>query len=391
MHAFVNFLRRYAILTRLIVGFACALSPLVVGFTLTQQRLGAVADTLRRGGVTDLAALAAQVDGAGALLWAALGVCSAIGVLLILAITGSVVKPIGELESATAAIAQGRLDWTPREDHGDEVGRMTRSLVRMRDALARVVGEIRLGTDSVRIASDELARGSTDLSTRTEHSAAHLQQTASTMAQIQTMAQQSASAAGRVATLTDETARIATAGEAAIDRSMATMSGLTASSRKMGDIVGVIDAIAFQTNILALNAAVEAARAGEQGRGFSVVASEVRALATRSAASAREIKDLIHTAIAEAEAGAQSVGAIRDSVGAMVGTMRDITGHIAAIHQATADQVQGIGEVTQSVAQLDTATQQNAALVEQSSAAASELQRQAAQLSQAVSVFRVAA
>ena len=172
---------------------------------------------------------------------------------------------------------------------------------------------------------------------------------------------------------------------------MATMSGLTASSRKMGDIVGVIDAIAFQTNILALNAAVEAARAGEQGRGFSVVASEVRALATRSAASAREIKDLIHTAIAEAEAGAQSVGAIRDSVGAMVGTMRDITGHIAAIHQATADQVQGIGEVTQSVAQLDTATQQNAALVEQSSAAASELQRQAAQLSQAVSVFRVAA
>jgi methyl-accepting chemotaxis protein len=259
----------------------------------------------------------------------------------------------------------------------------------MQTSLAKVVTEILQSAEGVSVASQELARGNADLSQRTENSASNLQQTASAMEQIYAMAQNSAGAAKRVTDLTTQATSRAAEGRSAIATSMGTMSALRESSRKMADIIGVIDAIAFQTNILALNAAVEAARAGEQGRGFNVVATEVRALATRSAASARQIKELIQTAVTEAEAGARSVEAIDQTMNSVVSSVNNVTEHVSNISHATAEQCQGISSVTQSVAEMDSATQQNSALVEEASAAANELQTQSKKLFQTVSVFQL--
>jgi methyl-accepting chemotaxis protein len=261
----------------------------------------------------------------------------------------------------------------------------------MQDHLIGLLGQIRDGSAAVEVASREIAQGNADLSSRTERQASNLQQTAASMEQMTAAVGQSTQSAQQANTLAADAAQVAEQGGAVVGDVVANMDRISASSRRIADIIGVIDGIAFQTNILALNAAVEAARAGEQGRGFAVVASEVRSLAQRSAQAAREIKALIGESVAQVDAGARLVhgaGATMAQVVAQVTQMREVIGEIA---RAAREQSSGLGEVNRAVTDLDQMTQQNAALVEQSAAAADSLRQQAARLAAASSSFRLAA
>jgi aerotaxis receptor len=235
---------------------------------------------------------------------------------------------------------------------------------------------------------DEIAQGNHDLSARTEQAASSVQQTASSMEQMTASVRSNADTSAQANALSGTARQAATAGGQAVSEVVATMGDISASSRRIADIIGVIDGIAFQTNILALNAAVEAARAGEQGRGFAVVAGEVRSLAQRSAEAAREIKSLIGASVERVEAGARTVNDAGRTMQDIVGQVSRVSDLIAAISGATAEQSAGITQVGQAIAHLDQVTQQNAALVEQSTAASESLQQQASRLVEAVSVFR---
>ncbi|MDC6167187.1 MULTISPECIES: methyl-accepting chemotaxis protein [unclassified Roseateles] len=259
----------------------------------------------------------------------------------------------------------------------------------MSQGLSAIVANVRSGTDSMTVASREIAVGNHDLSLRTEKQASSLEQTSSNMQDLTGTVRQSAEAAAQANQLAGSAAAVAQKGGAVVGQVVATMDEINASSKKIADIIGVIDGIAFQTNILALNAAVEAARAGEQGRGFAVVAGEVRSLAQRSAEAAREIKGLIGTSVDKVETGArlvQDAGSTMSEIVASVQRVSDIIGEITA---ASSEQSAGIGQVNQSIAQLDQMTQQNAALVEQAAAAASSLEQQAQALQTAVSTFKL--
>ena len=261
----------------------------------------------------------------------------------------------------------------------------------MAQGLAAIVAHVRGGTDAMTIASREIAAGNQDLSERTERQAGSLEQTASHMQQLTETVRQSADAARQANQLAGSAASVAKKGGALVHQVVSTMEEISASSRKIGDIIGVIDSIAFQTNILALNAAVEAARAGEQGRGFAVVASEVRSLAQRSAEAAREIKALIGTNVTRVGSGAllvRDAGATMDEIVASVQRVSDIIGEVTA---ASTEQSQGIADVNRSIVQLDQMTQQNAALVEQAAAAAGSMESQAGDLQHAVERFRLGA
>jgi methyl-accepting chemotaxis protein len=391
-HPLISFWRHTTILKRLLYGFAVVLSPLVVGFWLSVSRLNAV-EAAMRGHVPAgaLEGMDAQFAGVAVCLWVAFGLTAAIGTFLIVLITLSVIGPMSDLREATTAITSG--DLTVRVDTAfdDEVGDMARALDGMQHALIDMVREISAAARSVTHASTEMAQGNSDLSQRTEASAARLQETASAIEQIQSVAQQTMHSAQRLAGMTEQTTQtVASTGESIL-RGANMMEALTTHTRKMSDIIGVIDGIAFQTNILALNAAVEAARAGEQGRGFSVVASEVRSLASRSAASAREIKSLITTTIEDTEAGASTVREAGQAIGAVVESVRQVTLQMSEITAASSEQCTGIASVTTSVSELDSVTQRNAALVEEAAAAAGELRRQAEHLHSAVSRFQVPA
>jgi methyl-accepting chemotaxis protein len=255
--------------------------------------------------------------------------------------------------------------------------------------IEQTMGEVRASAESIRTASGEIASGNVDLSQRTEQAASSLQQTASSMEQLAGNVRQSAEAAGQANQLAGAAAQIARRGGEVVSQVVATMEDINGSSRKIGDIIGVIDGIAFQTNILALNAAVEAARAGEQGRGFAVVASEVRSLAQRSAAAAREIKALIGASVEKVESGTRLVADAGSTMTEIVASVQRVTDVLGAISAGSAEQSEGIGRVNGAVTQLDQMTQQNAALVEQSAAAAGSLNEQATKLTQAVSVFRL--
>ena len=270
-----------------------------------------------------------------------------------------------------------------------EPGSVLASLGAMQASLASVVGQVRQASNAVTVGSEEIAGGNIGLLQRTEEQASNLQHAASSMEQMTASVKNNADSARQatqVATLASEAAH---KGGAVVAQVVSTMQEITASSHKMSDIIGVIDSIAFQTNILALNAAVEAARAGEQGRGFAVVAGEVRALAQRSADAAKEIKGLIDGSVAKVEQGARLVGDAGATMTDIVQQAQRVAGLIAEISTATAEQTDGIAQVGEAVAHLDRSTQQNAALVEQSAAAAQTLKQQAAQLAQAVSVFRL--
>ena len=311
--------------------------------------------------------------------------------LLARSIVRTILQATDDARRMAERIAAGDLSPEPLRAGEDELGRMVQAMEAMRLSLTEVVGTVRENAVSVAAASAQIAQGNIDLSSRTEQQAAALQQTAATMDQLGSTVSHNADHAREADGLAREASRLASRGGEMVSQVVGTMGGISEASRKIGDIIGVIDSIAFQTNILALNAAVEAARAGEQGRGFAVVATEVRNLAQRSAEAAREIKALISTSVERVEQGVSLVDQTGRSVGEVVASIRRVSDIVAQISAASAEQSTGVAQVGQAVTQMDRATQQNAALVEQSAAAAGTLKSQAEQLVDAVARFRVAA
>ena len=302
----------------------------------------------------------------------------------------SIKQPLLHANALASRIAQGDLSAHVDESRADEFGDLMRSLGAMNRSLGRMVSEVRGSTDSIATASAEIASGNNDLAQRTEQTSSNLQSTASSMDALTSMVQHSADNARQASTLAASASSVAQRGGAVVTQVVATMQEIDASSKKISDIIGVIDGIAFQTNILALNAAVEAARAGEQGRGFAVVASEVRSLAQRSADAAKEIKGLIGTSVAKVQSGTKLVTDAGTTMDEIVQSVRRVADVVSEITAAASEQSSGIAGVNQSIGNLDQMTQQNAALVEQSAAAAESLREQADRMKQAVAVFKVA-
>jgi len=314
----------------------------------------------------------------------------AIGGLLAWALTGSITQPLRKAEQMALRIADMDLSGAPQAHYaGDETGRLLRALDAMRGALQRALQEVRGVADGISTASTQIASGNHDLSSRTEQAASNLEETAGSMEQLTGTVAQTADSARTARQLASSAAEAAGEGGAVVGQVVATMEEINSSSRRIADIIGTIDGIAFQTNILALNAAVEAARAGEQGRGFAVVASEVRSLARRSAEAAKEIKSLIGASVERVEAGSALVNQAGGSMQELVTRVQRVNDIIGEITMAAGEQSQGIAQVNVAVSQLDQMTQQNAALVEQSSAATESLREQAARLNEVVGVFRL--
>jgi len=307
------------------------------------------------------------------------------------AITRSVTRPLQEAVAAARVIADNDLSHTLDSHRLDELGELLRALGQMQTALRGMVGQVRASTDSISTASTEIATGNQDLSARTEQTASNLQQAASSMEQLTGTVKQSADSARQANQLAASAAEVAARGGDVVAKVVSTMDEINASSKKIADIIGVIDGIAFQTNILALNAAVEAARAGEQGRGFAVVAGEVRSLAQRSAEAAKEIKSLIGASVERVDSGSKLVANAGQTMQEIVGSVQRVTDIIGEITAASTEQSDGIGQVNSSVTQLDQMTQQNAALVEESAAAAESLKEQAVKLAQLVGMFKLQA
>jgi len=304
-------------------------------------------------------------------------------------VSRSISRPLAESVRVAQAIAQGDLTQRIRCGRKDEIGLLMTAMAGMNERLRALVGEVRSGVQSVSVASSEIASGSLDLSTRTEHAASSLQEASSSMEQLTGTVAQTADTAKHAWELAASAIDAANRGGTAFAQVMENMSRITESSRRIADITATIDGIAFQTNILALNAAVEAARAGEQGRGFAVVASEVRALAQRSASAAREIKSLIGGSVETIAAGSELVSHAGDVMSEVVVSVRRVGDLIGEIAMATSEQRGGISDINQAVNRLDQMTQQNAALVEESAAAAGSLKDQAARLGEVVGTFQV--
>ena len=327
-------------------------------------------------------------------LWLCLAivlVVVALGMVLANLLVRSITRPLARAVGLADAIAAGDLTQDVHDDRRDELGHLLRSLSAMGARLRGVVGEVRSGVESVSAAASQIATGNQDLSARTEQTAANLEQTAASMEELTSTVTQSADTARQANQLAANAAQVAEQGGQVMGQVVTSMQQITDSSRKIADIIGVIDGIAFQTNILALNAAVEAARAGEQGRGFAVVAGEVRSLAQRSAEAAKEIKQLITTSVDNVESGSVQVAQAGQSMQDIVHSVRRVSDLIGEITASSTEQRDGIGQVNQAVANLDQMTQQNAALVEEASAAAAAMSEQAQRLSQVVAVFNVGA
>jgi methyl-accepting chemotaxis protein len=304
-------------------------------------------------------------------------------------ISRSIVLPIKRAVQIAETVAAGDLSSDIDVQGHDETAQLLAALKRMNESLAGVVGTVRASSENIATGSSEISTGNLDLSQRTEQQASSLQQTAASMEQITATVRNNADTARQAAQMAEAASGAATQGGAAVGRVVDTMQQITQASAKISDIIGVIDGIAFQTNILALNAAVEAARAGEQGRGFAVVASEVRALAQRSATAAKEIKGLIDASAGHVQAGSTQAGDAGRQMEGIVTQVRRVTQLIAEISNATGEQTAGIAQVSDAIASLDHVTQQNSALVEESAAAAVSLKTQAQQLVDSVAVFRL--
>jgi methyl-accepting chemotaxis protein len=319
--------------------------------------------------------------------------CIVLAVLLAtgmaLLISGAIARPIETAMHATNAIAGGDMTQSLHTRGSDETARLLQALDSMRESLVKVVLNVRQGSERVAAASTEIAQGNQDLSARTESQASALEQTAASMEELSSQVRHNADNARQANLSASSASTVAARGGAVVGRVVETMKEINDSSRRISDIISVIDGIAFQTNILALNAAVEAARAGEQGRGFAVVASEVRSLAGRSADAAKEIKSLISASVERVEQGTALVDEAGTTMEEVVNSIQRVTDLMGAIHSASDEQAAGVAQVGEAVSQMDQVTQQNAALVEQMAAAASSLNAQAGDLVHSVSVFKL--
>ena len=314
-------------------------------------------------------------------------VTSAIGGAIVWWIVKGITGPLDQAIDIAKTVAAGDLRCDVDIKTTDEVGELLQALKQMSGNLSDIVSRVRSGTETIASASSQVATGSMDLSSRTEEQASSLEETASSMTELTSTVRQNNENANQARKLADEASNVAVRGGTTVSEVVQTMGAINESSRKIVDIIGVIDGIAFQTNILALNAAVEAARAGEQGRGFAVEAGEVRNLAHRSAAAAKEIKELIGDSVLRVEAGSRLVGEAGVTMDEVVSSVRRVTSIIGEIAVATGEQRDGIEQISNAISQMDSVTQQNAALVEEAAAAAEALQHQAASLAEAVSVF----
>lgn len=318
-----------------------------------------------------------------------LGVAFVAALGLGMAISNAIANPLRDAVKLAEGVAGGDLTNAPTALGRDEVAQLTRALGAMVTKLRGVVVEVRSGVESVGTASAQIATGNMDLSQRTEEQASNLQQTAASMEELTATVKQNADNARAAAQLSASASEVAAKGGRVVGEVVTTMEAITASSKRISDIISVIDGIAFQTNILALNAAVEAARAGEQGRGFAVVASEVRSLAQRSAGAAKEIKSLIQQSVEKVDSGAKLVAEAGETMTDIVNQVKRVNDLVSEITAASQEQSQGIAQVGDAVTQLDQVTQQNAALVEESAAAAESMKHQAIKLAETVSVFNV--
>ncbi|RQO51355.1 methyl-accepting chemotaxis protein [Variovorax sp. KBW07] len=317
------------------------------------------------------------------------GIAVLVGAAIAWFITRSITRPIGEAVEVAEKVAAGDISSRIEVQSKDETGRLMSALKAMNESLVRIVSDVRTGTDTIATASGQIASGNQDLSSRTEEQASSLEQTAASMEELTSTVKQNADNARQANQLAVSASEVAVKGGSVVSQVVDTMGSINASSKKIVDIIGVIDGIAFQTNILALNAAVEAARAGEQGRGFAVVASEVRSLAQRSAAAAKEIKTLIGDSVEKVEEGSKQVAEAGRTMEEIVGSVKRVTDIMGEITAASQEQTSGIEQINQAITQMDQVTQQNAALVEEASAAAQSLQEQAGSLVQAVSIFKL--
>ncbi|MDZ7890280.1 MAG: methyl-accepting chemotaxis protein [Rhodoferax sp.] len=338
----------------------------------------------------------AQVRGAEATYTAARNTLGAVllaalvfGLLIAAGITRSIALPLGQALVTAESVASGNLSERIDSRSHDEVGQLLHAMHRMQDSLVHVVAQVRQASEGVATASSEIAQGNHDLSARTESQASALEETAASMEELNSAVKQNADNARQANQLAMTASSVAVQGGEVVGQVVDTMKGINEASRKISDIISVIDGIAFQTNILALNAAVEAARAGEQGRGFAVVASEVRSLAGRSAEAAKEIKMLINASVERLEQGTILVDKAGETMTEVVSSIRRVTDIMGEISAASNEQSAGVNQVGEAVTQMDQATQQNAALVEQMAAAASSLKSQANDLVQVVAVFKL--